>query len=349
MAKPIIKFSVVPYEVGDHKGYRPVIETKDGVFDLDFCTEVVNEKRLQTSPDQLFHDVKMLAEVACTKINKDGRPRGITRLIKWQAFGNGTIETITSPWNPKTCKAIIKPVLLADAAKELDATFQNVTSGIGVRLNDVTWLGAKKVQNVIKIDADFSANGSHMEFIDGDTAVLVIDEEEYALANKSSDVSHAVFAFPEALADIEPGTQALFVMKSRGGVEDGQVYTVKKLVTILASDTPRPPLKVTSKVTQGENEVSLFTDQLMIEGTEVKNLEDAHLELYKTATGQFMSRLEHMDGTRLTRIDATHVKYDIVGNTSTATDGQWETETVKLVIKRTDADDLIVPMTNVEA
>ena len=67
-----------------------------------------------------------------------------------------------------------------------------------------------------------------MEFIaDGeapDRAWIEFNGAEYDLANKGSDVSRAVFAFPAALSGIEPGTQVLFRMESRGGVADGQVY-----------------------------------------------------------------------------------------------------------------------------
>ena len=84
-----------------------------------------------------------------------------------------------------------------------------------------------------------------MEFIaDGETpdrAWLEVNGEKYDLVNKSSDVSRAVFGFPAALSGIEPGSQVLFRMESRGGVEDGQVYPSKKQVTVLAGDTPVTP------------------------------------------------------------------------------------------------------------
>ena len=51
MAKSVIKFSAVPYEIGGKKGLRPQLEAQPGVYDLDFCTEVVNEKCLAMSPD----------------------------------------------------------------------------------------------------------------------------------------------------------------------------------------------------------------------------------------------------------------------------------------------------------
>ena len=37
MAKPILKFTAVPYAVNGHKGYRPQLEQQNPVSDLDFC------------------------------------------------------------------------------------------------------------------------------------------------------------------------------------------------------------------------------------------------------------------------------------------------------------------------
>ena len=238
MAKPIIKFSAVAYDIGGKRGYRPQLEAQDGKYDLDLCTEVVNEKRLAMSPDELLHAVVMLGEVATKKVAEDGRPRGINKLIKWNRFAKGGgLESWTSPWND-SCKAVIRAQLLADAEKRIDATFVNINAGIGVTLANVTWIGAKSVQNVLKAGVDFAANGNHMEWLEGDSATLTYKDVDYALVCKESDVSRAVFAFPEELVDLEPGTQLLFRMCSRGGVEGGEVYRVKKQVTVIAGDVP---------------------------------------------------------------------------------------------------------------
>ena len=244
MAKPVLKFTAVPYEIGDFKGYRPQLEPQNPVSDLDFCREVVTEKRLSMSAEELLHALEMVGEVGPKKVAEDGRPRAVTKLLKWNRYAQGKLESPTSPWND-SCKAVIRAQLLNDAEKIIDASFTNVNTGIGVKLDNVTWLGAKSVQNVIKVGADFGAYGRHMEFIaDGespDTAWIEFGGEKYDLANKASDVSCATFGFPAALAGIEPGTMVRFWMKSRGGIADGQVYTSKKDVTVIAGDTPVTP------------------------------------------------------------------------------------------------------------
>ena len=255
MAKPVLKFTAVPYEIGNHTGYRPQLEQQKPVSDLDFCREVVTEKRLSMSAEELLHALEMVGEVGPQKVAEDGRPRAVTKLLKWNRYAQGKLESPTSPWNG-TCRAVIRAQLLFDAEKLIDASFQNVNSGIGVRLDNVTWIGAKSVQNVIKIGTDFAAYGRHMEFIaDGekpDTAWLEMENgETFDLANKASDVSSATFGFPAALAGVEPGTQVTFWMKSRGGVADGQVYTSKKVVTVLAGD-PTPPPTVDHAYSDGD-------------------------------------------------------------------------------------------------
>jgi len=242
MAKPVMKFTAVPYSIGSgaqvRSGYRPALEPQDPVVDLDFCTEIVNEKRLAMSPDELLHAMEMVGEVGPAKVAQDGRPRAITKLLKYNRFAQGNLESPTSPWN-ETCKARICAQLMWDADKFIDATFQNVNAGIGVRLNYVAWKGAQTVINVVKIGKQIGAYGNHMEFLAGDTAYLTVGTTDYPLTCIESDVAHALFSWPAGLAP-EAGTPAEFVMKSRGGVEDGQVYTSKKTVTILAGDVTGP-------------------------------------------------------------------------------------------------------------
>ena len=242
MAKPILKFDAVAFEVNGHTGYRPQLVQQNLVADLDFCREVVADKRLAMSPEELLHALEMVGEVGPRKVAEDGRPRAITKLLKWNRFAKGKLDSPTSPWND-SCKAVIRAQLLNDVEKQIDATFQNVNEGIGVRLNYVAWLGAKTVINVVKVGTAFAAYGNHMEWLEGDVATLRIGESEYPLACTDSDVAHAVFAWPEGLSP-EAGTQAEFVMKSRGGVPDGQVYTSRKTVTIIAGDEPTMREKV---------------------------------------------------------------------------------------------------------
>ena len=79
MAKPILKFTAVPYEIGDFKGYRPQLEAQNPVSDLDFCREVVTEKRLSMSAEELLHALEMVGEVGPKKGAEDGGPSAVTK------------------------------------------------------------------------------------------------------------------------------------------------------------------------------------------------------------------------------------------------------------------------------
>ena len=260
MSKPTISFDTVYFNLNGKHGYRPQLQHADPVSDGDFADEVVQAKRLSASAYEALHIVQAFAEVGPQKVAEDGRPRCIPGFIKWVPKAGGSVESPDSPWDPNTCSAKIKPVLLADAKKRLDANFVNVNGGIGVRLSNVTYLGATKVQNVIKVGEPFAAYGNHMEWIAGDTATLSYQDgalkRTVALTCTSSDVSQAEFTFPRKLAGLEPGTLLTFEMHSRGGVEAGQVYTSRKQVTLLAYTGDKP---LVASVKDGELPVNTVT------------------------------------------------------------------------------------------
>jgi len=243
MAKPIVQFSAAAYSVGEgetpHTGYRPQLVPVQGVEDLAFCQEIVSKYRLATSATEVLHILRCALKGGVELVCSDARPRGITddagaALLKFNRFANGNLESPDSPWND-TCKAYVRAQLLI-GGKDIDATFKNIDNGVGVKLDNVTWVGAQSVVNVIKVNQTFAAYGRHMEMLTGDSAKLILpDLTEKTLTCTSSDAAHAVFSWPTGWAP-EAGTRVTFVMQSRGGVAEGQVYTsTKKDIAILAA------------------------------------------------------------------------------------------------------------------
>ena len=271
MNKPTIPFDTVFFDLdGTRRGYRPILKTGEAVANLDFAAEVVNEKRLSASPYEALHIVQAFAEVGPQKVAEDGRPRCIHGFIKWVPVGGGSLESPDSAWDPKTCTAKIKPLLLTDAIKAMDANFTNVNSGISVRLSNVTYIGAQQVQNVIKVGEPFAAYGNHMEMIAGDTAKLIYQQgvikREVMLTCTSSDVSKAEFTFPRELAGLEAGSQLVFEMRSRGGIEAGQTYTNRKTVTLLAYTGDNPLVASVQDGTLEPNTVTFGDATVTIKG-----------------------------------------------------------------------------------
>jgi len=241
--KPVLKFSGVSYSVGptgaQSTGYRPQLEPQQSVEDLAFANEIVAKYRLSAGANEVLHILRCAIKGGLELVCGDGRPRGITdetgmALLKFNRFANGNLASPTSAWND-TCKAYVKAQILANA-KEIDASFQNVDSGVGVKLDNVTWVGAEEVINVIKVGQSFAAYGRNMQMLTGDTAKLILpDLTEKALTCTSSDVAHAVFSWPTSWTP-EAGTRVTFVMRSRGGVAEGEVYTsTKKDIAIIAA------------------------------------------------------------------------------------------------------------------
>ena len=326
MAKTIVKFTTVPYDVNGHTGYRPQLEPTAAISDMDFCEEVVKEKNLNMSAYELKHGVEALFEVGPQLVAKDARPRAITKLLKFAPFASGRLENANSTWDDATCKCKIRPVMLNDAEKEVDGSFQNTNDATVARLNYVTYLGAQNVQNVIMDDKEIGAYGNYMQFDAslGDSAALVYEdadgvEQSIALTCESSDIAHAVFAFPAALKRIEAGKTLTFKMVSRCGIEGNAPSTNTKKVTWLGSDDP----VVTGESMDGTDNIARFGSAYTEDVTGVRLEGVAKV----TAILEGASGNNKVDSTELTVVDATHLQVKFGTNSSDHPDGEWADKT----------------------
>ena len=226
MAKLIGQFTTQPYEVNGYKGYWPKLVVKGTVADENFLAEVISRAGLNYTPEELLHVFRAVAKYGPILASEDGRSRIVTGFIEFCLRLKGGMESPDAPWDRAKNKCLVTAKLRWEAVREVtDLSLTNVNSGISVRLNNVTYLGAQQVQNVIKAGEPFAAYGNHMEMIQGDTAKLIYQQgaikREVALTCSTSDVSKAEFAFPQELAGLEAGTQLVFEMRSRGGIEAG--------------------------------------------------------------------------------------------------------------------------------
>ena len=245
MAKLIGQFTTQPYDLGSHKGYWPKLVNKGEVRDESFLAEVISRAGLNYTPEELLHVFRAVAKYGPILASEDGRSRIVTGFIEFCLRLKGGMESPDAQWDRAKNKCLVTAKLRWEAVREVtDLSLTNVNSGISVRLNNVTYLGAQQVQNVIKVGEPFAAYGNHMEMITGDTAKISymdgVIKREVTLTCTSSDVSKAEFTFPRELAGLEPGTLLTFEMRSRGGIEAGQVYTNRKTVTLLAYTGERP-------------------------------------------------------------------------------------------------------------
>ena len=330
MSKPTIPFNTVFFSMNGHSGYRPSFKLGDPVLDIDFAEEVVKEKRLSASPYEALHIVQAFVEIGPVMTAKDGRPRGITKLIKWTPRAGGSLPSPDSAWDDNTCIARIAPVLMADAPKKLDAIFRNVNDGIGVNLDNVTYLGATGVQNIIKPMVNFAAYGDHMEIIEGDTATITYGETVYPLTCVSSDVSKAEFEFPRALAAIPQGAQLQFEMRSRGGVAEGQVYTSRKTI-VMGAYTEDVPLITSFK--QGDLEEGTFRcsadDVVTVKGAGFRSL---GVQTIKVGHRSGNTYDKQVNATDVLIVDDNTMRFKLPVNTSTMTDEELREATLSATL-----------------
>jgi len=96
-ANPEIYYKGQKYSVGGNVGYRPAATgSVQVVKDLQFMSEVVERKRMSMSADELLHAMKMIVEVGPELVAEDGRPRGITGMIKFNRSFKGKLEAAKS-------------------------------------------------------------------------------------------------------------------------------------------------------------------------------------------------------------------------------------------------------------
>ena len=271
MAKLVAQFTTRAYNVGGYEGYFPSLVSKGTVADESFLAEVISRAGLNYTPEELLHVFRAVAKYGPILAAEDGRSRMVTGFIEFRLLLKGGMESPDAPWDKAKNKCIVAAKLRWEAVREVtDLSLTNVNSGISVRLNNVTYLGAQQVQNVIKAGEPFAAYGNHMEMIAGDTAKLIYQQgaikREVALDCSTSDVSKAEFAFPQELAGLEAGTQLVFEMRSRGGIEAGQAYVNRKQVTLLAYTGDNPLVASVQDGTLEPNTVTFGDATVTIKG-----------------------------------------------------------------------------------
>ena len=231
MAKPILKYDVRAWKMAGKTGYYPVRKEVDKVEDEDLAEEVRKEAGFSCTAEEAYRIVCAFLTWCPRLVSRDGRTRSINKQLTWKAKLRGSFDTPDAAWNDK-CSARVCASVLSAAKLDIDATFRNVNAGVGVSLDNVTYIGAQGIQNVIKPGVNFAAYGDHMEMLDGDTANLIYGETVIPLVKVSSDVSKAEFEFPMEASAIPADANVVFELRSRGGVEDGQVYVNRKTITM---------------------------------------------------------------------------------------------------------------------
>jgi len=237
MAKPIIYFKGARFKTGSTEGYRPQLVAAEKVKDAALAEELCIETGLSMSPTELLHAIQMTLEAAPRLVATDGRVREFTNLLTWNRSASGRLTGVAGAWND-SCSAKVLVQLKKNSKQLIDATFRNELELPVPKLDNVTWVGASGVTNVVKVGSQFAAYGRNMQMMSGDTAELIMPNlVEKTLTCVSSDVSHAVFSWPSDCAP-EEGARITFVMTSRGGSAEQTPTTSTKEVVVIPADAP---------------------------------------------------------------------------------------------------------------
>jgi len=240
MANNTIYFKGVKYKAGTTEGWRPSFVAQNAVDEQELAEKVCLECGLAMSPSELMMGFRSVLERAPQYVAADGRTRQVNNLMKWYASATGNLDSEGGAWND-TCKGSVKVSLLKAAKATLAGPFANVNATEGAKIDNVTWIGAESVINIVKPGQPFAAYGRNMQFdaTKGDTAKLTTGQADHPLTCTASDAAHAVFAWPTGY-NPEPGTRVTFVLHSRGGVEGGAFTDVGKVVTTIDGTVPLP-------------------------------------------------------------------------------------------------------------
>jgi len=284
MAKPVLKYDVRAWKMADKTGYYPVRKEVDKVEDEDLAEEVRKEAGFSCTAEEAYRIVCAFLTWCPRLVARDGRTRSINKQLTWKAKLRGSFDTPDAAWNDK-CSARVCASVLSAAKLDIDATFRNVNAGVGVTLDNVTYIGAQGIQNVIKPGVNFAAYGDHMEMLEGDTASLIYGETAIPLVKVSSDVSKAEFEFPMEAAAIPADANVVFELRSRGGVEDGQVYVNRKTVK-LGSYSGTPIIAYFSQEGKDRNEFGVDANAVVtVKGAGFTNPNVLNVKLGKLAEG----------------------------------------------------------------
>jgi len=115
-------------------------------------------------------------------------------------------------------------------------TLVNTTAGAKLYIERIYSEGLQS-SGVIGKNLPIAVGGTNLKFLEGDSASIewVVDDEPVSISitPTSSDYGHMRFAWPEALNDVEAGTELTFRFKTRAGVPTGPQQEASRTVTLV--------------------------------------------------------------------------------------------------------------------
>ena len=207
--------------------------------------EVIKEETLPLSVKLLKFCVNAVLAATSKKTSQDCRPRRVGDELKFVAFPRGKLTSPYGAFDPATCSAVVLAMPLKGVSKKVDLTrvqFVNTKTGTKVMIDRIVYEGCMKSEEIatIMVGKGIVVTGLNCQYLPGDKCIIAWHEgtepEKTAeMVPTSSSVTEMRFAWPTALDGVAPGTEVEVRFTTRGGVEDADPQTNKKVVTLIGA------------------------------------------------------------------------------------------------------------------
>ena len=238
--KPSMKFRVVqghnPRTGGSIQ--RPQIVDRETYYMNQVVDFAKNAGYIRGQLEDLKGNANGLIE-AVKKLGQMGKAVNLNNWLRVHAELTGTVGESRQLTDENELR--VRITTLNDLkAKVSDFSWTNVEdSGVIPKVEMILSPGGKpweavKTKGILATGRNLFFNAAK-----GDTATITWGEGESAqtisITPTESDYSHMLFAWPTALADVEPGTKLTFSFRTCAGIEGGAVYPTTKVVTLVAA------------------------------------------------------------------------------------------------------------------
>lgn len=269
--KLVVYFEPVPISptVDPRGGYALKMKEQQMVSGDSVFEEVVKEKTLPISAELLEFSFRCVLSTMAERVSRDCRPRKIGNYLKASAYLRGRVESPYSPFDPNTCSCAIIFTSLSGVMKSVNTEkyvrFVNTKTGLRVVIDRVVYEGCVDSSQIATImrGKGIAVTGLNCQWLAGDTCTLVWKDEEGVehtadIVPTSSTVTEMHFAWPEALADVPANSEIEMRFKTRGGIEDGEVQSNNKPVTLIEATIEPTIAKVATAGRDGVVKGSAF-------------------------------------------------------------------------------------------
>lgn len=193
------------------------------------------------SPKALKFVFENVISETAALVATDAIPRSIG-CLKFAISGRGTLKSPYGKFDPETCSAVVQVSPLGNFNRKVDLSkiaFVNKRDlALKVSIIRVATVGAD-ASGVITKGKPFMVIGTNLQYIAGDSVEISYVEDgetqSVAITPTESDVSHMTFAWPVALAEVDPETELTITFRTRGGVAESDVQTNEVKVTLVAA------------------------------------------------------------------------------------------------------------------